>query len=186
MDGGSGGGAGGGDAGGGGGDGGAPHDAGYHGPLSHRAVGELCSHTRTTGIIDMGAIGGCMSDAECDGGINGRCSPSGGGARINHCTYDECFSDSDCPSGVPCACRSVSNANTCLTQSDCQLDSMCGDGGYCSLSPSSSLDCTPSYHCHTSQDRCLNNFDCSDAGDQLCAYDAVNARFDCASFCLVP
>jgi hypothetical protein len=185
VDGGSGGGAGGGDAGSGGGDAGAPFDAGFRGPLSHRPVGEMCSHSRPAGIRDMNAFG-CTSDAECDAGINGRCSVTSGGALMNRCTYDECFADSDCPAGVPCECRSIANANVCLTSSGCTLDAQCGDGGYCSLSKMSSFSCSETWQCHTPQDRCLNDFDCSDAGTGLCAYDAINVRWDCALFCAIP
>jgi len=127
-----------------------------------------------------------MSDAECDAGINGRCGVNGGGALINVCSYDECFSDPDCTTGAPCACRSVSNANTCLTDSDCRVDADCGDGGYCSLSPASSLSCAMSYHCHTANDQCLNDFDCSDAGTALCAFDPGNLNWACTFFCALP
>jgi hypothetical protein len=192
MDGGTGGGSGGGTSGtggsgggGGGSGGGSATGGGKEVPLSHRPMGEMCSHTRPAGIPTVGAPG-CMSDAECDGGINGRCSVNNGGAQFNVCTYDECFSDADCMGGAPCACRMTSEANRCLTQSDCRVDSDCGDGGYCSLSPASQLNCVQSYHCHTPNDQCLNSADCGDAGTALCAYDMNSLNWACTFFCAIP
>jgi hypothetical protein len=185
----AGGGSGGGSAdsgsGGGGGGGGGSSGGGKEIPLNHRPTGEMCSHSRPSGIPTVGAPG-CMSDAECDGGVNGRCSVNNGGAQFNVCTYDECFSDTDCTGGVPCECRKTSEANRCLTQSDCRLDSDCGDGGFCALSPASQLSCTPAYHCTTPNDQCVNSFDCSDAGTKLCAYDPGNLNWTCTFFCAIP
>src|SRR5262249_504156 len=54
---------------------------------------------------------------------------------------DECFTDSNCPSGAPCICRtsaSDDSANICATGGNCVLDSDCGPGGFCSPSEWSS------------------------------------------------
>jgi hypothetical protein len=158
-------------------------------PLNHRATGARCPSQRGPGV----GAGGC-SDSECDGGINGRCIYVG---LSLGCTYDECFTDSDCPPGPggPCICRlSPSEPNSCAS-GNCVVDSSCGSGNYCSLSFTACAFVT--YFCHTPSDTCIDDTDCADfdAGDQsapptggICAYDSHVAHWVCRSrpFCNLP
>ncbi len=153
--------------------------------MNHRPVGEICPQTRGPGMPVMGEFG-CSADTDCDGGVNGRCNSNGGGALMNVCTYDECFSDTDCPTGIPCACRSQFNANVCLTESGCRIDSDCGTNGFCSLAPRTASSCVEAYYCHTANDSCLSDSDCADGGPSLCGYEPANQRWACASFCAIP
>ena len=42
----------------------------------------------------------CTADAQCTDGDNGRCMAPLGGAAVNQCSYDQCFSDADCDSAA--------------------------------------------------------------------------------------
>jgi hypothetical protein len=166
-------------------------------PLTHRATAACCPAERGPGPsaqpypAEVGQdlspnAGPCTSDSDCTAGINGRCSFESlvGSA----CTYDECFTDSQCGSKVPCICRSSSTDNTpnaCdfggrtsagddVRPSNCAVDADCGPGGYCSPSavPTSALHGAVNvcfgpnpFYCHTASDLCVNDSDClSDAG----------------------
>lgn len=140
---------------GGGGAGPSPGDAGTTSgganagrvPRKHRAAGSACPQDRGSvalpdncfadGGADPGLVG-CLHDAECTAGTNGRCMRVAlFGPCVTSCSYDGCFDDGDCPSYAPCACRASApevSANSCLTASNCQVDSDCGVNGYCSPS----------------------------------------------------
>lgn len=80
----------------------------------------------------------CVVDADCTAGPNGRCSHlhRGPASLRLFCTYDECARDDDCAEGA-CACRasaSSSEANDCLSPSECRTDADCGANGFCSPS----------------------------------------------------
>jgi hypothetical protein len=117
-------------------------------PVYHRATHAICPSQRgagTPGLMEIGVPGFppcptpppptticCSSDSQCDGGTNGRCTGSGV-EGTNVCTYDECFTDSNCPSETPCICRSSpadNVANVCVPGGNCVVDSDCG-GRYC-------------------------------------------------------
>jgi hypothetical protein len=138
-----------------------------------------------TGPADANQNGNCEEDCDCTMGKNGRCL-MGGPAPITFCSYDECFSDSDCPTGVPCACRSSSSSadpNYCVSGSTCRVDSDCGPGGSCS--PSEYMQwCGPHYHCHTAADTCINDGDC--AGTQGCNFDTSAGHWACGGGCGPP
>jgi hypothetical protein len=122
---------------------------------------------------------GCDADATCAAGKNGRCyTPvSGCGCAPNICTYDECFSDADCADGSPCECRAAFayEANVCVKNGNCRVDTDCGAAGYCS--PSGVSNCMTAYFCHTPDDECVDAADCS--GDRECAFDAAAKRWKC-------
>ncbi len=114
-------------------------------PLNHRPVAVPCPQQRGEDPMpycvpagDGGCAGNtCNSDSYCTMGTNGRCGrwflPG-----IATCSYDQCFSDSDCPGGLPCECRtSVTDdaPNICANGGNCSVDSDCGPGGYCSPQP---------------------------------------------------
>jgi hypothetical protein len=166
-------------------DAGGPEASEPMAPEYHRASGECCTADRAPGDTfdafehDQGT---CMSDSDCDAGVNGRCLA----IQFFGCSYDTCFSDSDCAPRTPCLCRPLPTSqspNYCAGGSECATDSDCGPGGYCSPSPSPDYSCLtanpPAYYCHTPQDECTNDSDCGslDAGDpsfhdvNLCLYE---------------
>ncbi len=177
-------------------------------PLNHRASA-CCSsqrgpgpgtHPYAAGFAAIGPDGGvaCSSDSQCRGGTNGRCFPFEGMVGPGGCSYDECSSDSDCPSATPCVCRSAptdSYANVCAPHGNCAVDSDCGPGGYCSPSNSENR-CwgLSTYFCHTALDTCTNDADCpgSDGGSlgstsAVCAYDPQARHWACMQVgCYLP
>jgi len=167
-------------------------------PLYHRATHATCPSQRGPGAPGPPSCATppppssvcCTSDSDCDGGSNGRCL--NGGRAGTRCTYDECFSDSNCPSGTPCICRtsSADNAsNACVTGSRCVIDSDCGPSSYCSPSPApSQYGCQGPgpYFCHTASDACIDDADCfvDGGGGFFCAYDPQAHRWGCTpQFC---
>lgn len=160
-------------------------------PESHRASADPCPMARGPGdtiMSDGGPTGACHRDADCTMGRNGRCLLTDF-PPTTVCSYDDCYSDSDCAGNVACACRASgsSNApNVCAVGSDCRVDSDCaGPCGYCS--PSGNPFFPPAlYFCHTPADTCTNDRDCpSDPGDcqQGCEYDASAGHWACAAEC---
>lgn len=177
-------------------------------PVYHRAAPATCPPKRgpgTSGVVVNGMPGFpacpmppspttvcCSSDSDCDAGTNGRCTGSNSGPLPsgNQCTYDECFIDSNCPSGTPCICRSSptdNTANVCVTGGNCVVDSDCGSGSYCSPSPLlNSCDDPGPYYCHTAADTCVDDSDCFvDGGASFfCAYDPKARHWGCSEwFC---
>jgi hypothetical protein len=153
-------------------------------PLSHRASGTPCPMQRGAGDTDGLRSGDCDADTACTAGTNGRCLPSCGppGCFASVCSYDGCFSDSDCSAKTPCGCRpsaSSSNANACIGASRCAVDSDCGPGGYCSLSDFGW--CGASYQCHTPCDACIDDADCSSG--EPCAFHGTLGYWACGSTC---
>ena len=154
-------------------------------PLQHRAVATTCPTGRAPGLSYTNpAIGECAKDSTCLAGINGRCL-IGGPLPVSACSYDDCFSDADCPANTPCDCRSSAASqfpNSCLTGSDCRVDSDCGPGNFCSPSPVSWYG--TAYHCHTTGDTCVNDSDCGQY--QNCAFDSTNSYWSCAAIVPAP
>lgn len=170
-------------------------------PTNHRPNDVTCPQERGPGSASV--VDECSQDAECTQGINGRCiSPNVvgpfGGSR---CSYDQCFSDADCPANQPCKCResaALNLPNICIAGGNCRIDSDCGLDGFCSPSLfyiDSSIDATSSsgsgfatfgYFCHTSKDRCRNDSDCdasncrpaAGCGFMACGY-STDDRWDC-------
>ena len=155
-------------------------DEGTPAPLFHRPTGTTCPAARAPGAnicncagapgvcAPCAPPGGCAEDSDCTAGINGRCLDEGPLPNMQ-CSYDDCFSDVDCPAHTPCNCRdsaSSSTPNSCLTGSNCRVDSDCGPGGFCSPSQPSWNELT--YDCHTASDTCLNDSEC--ASNQGCVF----------------
>jgi hypothetical protein len=187
-------------------------------PLNHRPTPACCPAQRgpgpsgqpyPSGVASFLSpdAGGCTSDSQCTSGVNGRCFPNGGLVGPGGCSYDECFTDSNCGSRTPCLCRNSStdnSANACDLGGNCAVDSDCGPGGYCS--PSDLIQTNGAvnacygaslYYCHTASDLCINDLDCasSDAGmpttspypAYACAYDAQDNRWECiTTYCALP
>ncbi len=168
-------------------------------PALHRAAGSSCPAARGAGQIcsfgvDAGA-NACLADSDCTAGTNGRCfSPNGPVPECNptSCSYDDCSSDSDCPTHVPCLCRASaadSAANRCVAGGNCAVDADCGPGGYCSPGGTTDFCFTPIYFCHTPADTCVDNSDCPRSPSnypQSCNYDPQSGHFACGGACVSP
>ena len=160
-------------------------------PMKHRAVASSCPEQRDAGSGPQGSCGDgvqnvCLSDADCAPGTNGRCLANWRLPCLSACSYDTCFSDSECADNQPCQCRdsaSSTDANQCMTGGNCRIDADCGPGGYCSPGSSSpclcNRPCGGGYFCHTPNDTCLEDSDCGTDGN--CIYDSVAKRWGCAS-----
>lgn len=165
-------------------------------PTVHRAVAVKCGPSIRTGERDP-TLKGCVSDAECQKGANGRCERHmfAHAQFANRCIYDECSADDDCTKqdqdplstrlgAGPCVCGEKGKANVCMS-GNCRTDADCGSR-FCS--PSRDFNCgyegTPGYYCHTSDDQCLNDSDCTtDASgpEAQCRYDPEAKRWACSS-----
>lgn len=131
-------------------------------PVEHRSVAAACDDVRPKGSGGDPSFRGCLVDEDCNEGANGRCNFDRRGSR---CSYDTCFSDSDCGTNV-CACESpdVSHiGNKCLI-GNCQVDADCGTDGFCSPTFGScgNYNGDIAYFCHTPEDECIDDSDCSD------------------------
>jgi hypothetical protein len=170
-------------------------------PVVHRPSGSVCPSQRGAGTVctippDTFAAGSnCSSDADCTAGANGRCIDYNGPIPTcypNTCSYDTCFSDSDCPKDQPCLCRGSADsnvANTCKAGGNCAIDSDCGPGGECSPGSTQYWCGVPGYFCHTAQDTCVNDSDCpanASGHAQECDYDVQAGYFACAVICPAP
>ena len=176
-------------------------------PFQHRSAPASCPSQRGPGpsCANTTCSSSCSSDSQCIDGENGRCFPWEGLVSLGGCSYDECFTDSNCGSRTPCICRSSptdNNANMCDVGGNCALDSDCGPGGYCSPSMETCYSTNPEavvegrnyggpnpYYCHTASDLCINDSDCAspDAGTATtptltytpCAYNVQDERWEC-------
>ncbi len=156
-------------------------------PLKHRASAIACGLSAPIAphLSDAGYYidASCQSDAACatDLSLTETCRayPDADGATF--CNADQCFTDEDCTGHGPCDClysdRSVGNLHACYP-GNCQVDSDCGPGGYCS--PSLESDCSHAspdnvtYLCHTAKDECANDSDCAACGaGAFCAVTQV-------------
>jgi hypothetical protein len=167
----------------------APPDPSGRVPARHRPTAAACDSNRPASTSSFGGGGGvCATDADCTDGINGRCGASG---RVIGCTYDDCFTDSDCSGdkgGGVCGCRGdqVDGANVCLTSGNCHVDADCGPGGYCSPSLGScgTYAGVEGYYCHTASDECIDDTDCPTQpglAPAYCAFMPDTGRWQCSS-----
>jgi hypothetical protein len=148
-------------------------------PAHHRAAPNDCAPS--------GYTLPCVTDEDCavftDAGypLTGACVATGGGKQ---CSYDDCLRDSDCLTATDvCVCPNdlpqtpPQRENVC-THGTCRSDSECGDGLYCSPSfrvycGEASLD---AFYCHTCEDTCLDDADCSGS---RCTYDPSIGHWAC-------
>ncbi len=151
-------------------------------PQQHRPTVAACSTTRPPGITtDGGLVGTCATDADCTQGTNGRCGPSQ--AKGYSCSYDLCFTDTDCAAGTSCNCSPQGNA--CLP-STCRSDADCAGLG---CSPTYDTSCgayhgTQGIYCHTKDDTCTDDTDCTEGGAGYCAYQLDVGHWACSyGFC---
>lgn len=170
-----------------------------HAPDAHRATATPCPSERPPTVCAHAEAGTpppnggeCNVDSDCTAGRNGRCNVAAPFSGIcSFCSYDQCFSDTDCPGETLCECRTgYYEANTCRVAS-CHVDADCGERGYCSnsvvpLCPSGGAPPTFSegYFCHTSQDTCFDDDDCpkNPGGPfQLCRF-AAPGSWQCVQY----
>jgi hypothetical protein len=164
-------------------------------PNLHRAVATECPHDRPAPTCVHAppsplppSDGGCNVDTDCVGGTNGRCvSDEPFILNCGVCSYDVCFTDSDCNGAGPCDCHSgFRGANVCSPGS-CRVDADCGVGGYCSPSLPScpgypDIQGKSGFFCHKPTDECFDDSDCSQSRTNICRYDGTTSAWRCMEF----
>jgi hypothetical protein len=144
---------------GGGGAGGAclGDGAGAGGAPSHRPASIRCPVTVDGVPARDGGVVSCATDSDC---------LVDGAATFFHfcvshqCGVDQCFTDSDCPSGQMCGCASsfrsltLVRTNLCVS-TGCRVDADCASG---LCSPNGSDE---GYYCHGPADTCRVDADCA-------------------------
>jgi len=158
--------------------------------VTHRVVAIDCNPSRPPGQAYPDLDSGCVTDDDCDAGVNGRCIGLASGCSAcvwNACSYDTCMSDDAC-AGHACACREAFPTaynwpDFCDTIGNCRVDSDC-PSGFCSASFVSGC-APPAYYCRTSDDECIADVDCKDGGyNHICGFDAVKKRWTCQHQCV--
>lgn len=132
----------------------------------------------------------CRTHSDCHQGKNGRCVGNDVDGFL--CTYDECFTDSDCRIDQVCVCEGgiFSDNNRCVSvsseRSGCRTNADCAASGVCS--PSRHYQCGADvsvfYACRTCEDECVLDEDCPAlaAGKPICRFDGT--KWSCST--LVP
>jgi len=150
----------------------------YGNVTNHRPTPVTCPATTSPDNGDGGVnSSACQTSADC---LNmGHCTAA------HECSYDACTQDQDCGATAVCSCQGQtfgwahqSNGNTCVP-SNCRQDSDCGAGGRCS--PTLGYGSGPfygieGYFCHTPNDHCHNDSDCSNA---YCEFDEISGYWSC-------
>ena len=146
-------------------------------PAVHRVEPIACDNVRDSPPVNMSAEEGCTSHADCTEGTNGRCLADRFG---NSCSYDGCFEDSEC--GGPCICGVGVGSNSC-TGGGCQVDADCGPGGWCSPTYGScgQFGGIVAFECHTENDECTDDSDCSDLANGYCTFAAEVGHWVCGN-----
>lgn len=158
-------------------------------PDAHRAAATDCDDVRDTFDVNVDpnhpAVS-CATHEACTDGANGRCI--GNSHDGWYCSYDECFTDSECGADAVCQCEGGfrGDHNICLA-GNCVTDSDCGDTGFCSPSFGDCGDYfgTIGWFCHTCDDECVNDADCggdpSGFGQPYCMYDGAVGHWRCSN-----
>ena len=158
-------------------------------PPEHRAAASACSlSSRFPLSADGGAIA-CASAADCSGDAASVLEPIA--CLGGQCTYDQCLTDSDCPTGSLCLCAAdagggnIIHANACVPAA-CRLDSDC-PSGYCSPDRTY-CDEVSGYYCHSPHDTCVDptiDCPCITQGGAGCLYAPQVGYWVCGqSICL--
>ena len=105
------------------------------------------------------------------------------GCIHNVCSFDECLTDTDCPTGEACGCADEQsgngeNFNRCFP-ANCRTDADCGSGYTCSPSRSGSCGYLQGYQCHTAGDTCTTDADCCNPATPQCQYQPTLGHFAC-------
>ena len=155
-------------------------------PEKHRVGGLTCRRDRPTFPVDVqpnGPPASCTQHSDCTAGVNGRCV--GNGHDGWRCSYDECFTDSECSGGAVCDCEGGwrTGANACKA-GNCRKDADCGGCGFCSpsLGGCGEYGGVVGYFCHTTKDTCVNDKDCGEQNGQpgYCAFQPTVGAWQCA------
>ena len=174
--------------------GGAPGGSGGTGSGGGGAAGTSCATHRATPVSCPQSVAStmqtCQSDADCGGVMMfttpGRCVSFNGQMQ---CSYDTCLSDDDCGARpATCVCAGqwfvyshVAPGNGCKT-GNCRDDGDCAGSG---CAPSVGFGATfygyVGYFCHTPQDQCRCDADCTSPLSS-CAYNPEIGAWACASF----
>ncbi len=163
---------------------GGPSCGGAHPAPTGRPSDVACPATPPVSNAPDAAAPSCTTLTDCtgDGGIN--ISPYGG-CLNGVCSRDQCLLDSDCGSGMLCACTSqlgyrgnaIQSGNQCIA-TNCRLDSDCGSGGVCSPSNGDSCGGLSGFFCHSAADTCLTNADCC-GSTPSCVYQPTLGHWAC-------
>lgn len=121
----------------------------------------------------------CEGDADCSILPGGRCVKA---VTHSDCQYNsQCEVDSDCGTGLRCACT---DGDMFCVRADCSHDSDCSSGQRCMPTPTCAGIGIAGYHCTTTADTCRIGEDCSSG---LCAFNESASRWDCSAMrCTVP
>jgi hypothetical protein len=156
--------------------------AGSGAPLSTpvgRPQAVACSATTTDGGGPVAGLGeACTADSDCTGVADNAWCFQG------KCGFDQCLTDSDCPSGNVCRCSDQVGGdalpgNSCVP-SGCRVDADCGPAEVCSPDNSGRCGTLLGYECHSAQDTCHSAADCS--GDTpRCDYQPELRYWTCSA-----
>jgi hypothetical protein len=137
-------------------------------PPPHRPIVVACAPVASAAAVaaplpppqDAGVMS-CLTDNDC--------RPEGGIVFAaychNHaCTPDQCFTDSDCPTGQACGCANqfggnALHANRCVPTA-CHTDADC-TSGLCSPANTGYCGSFQGYHCRGAADTCRADTDCA-------------------------
>lgn len=170
---------------------GGPLSTGVSTPTAHRPNSPSACTPQGPGYCPAGYGGACAKDADCTGGLDGRCvatAPSTCG-----CRYDACLTDADCAVGTDCACDALrggagsSGSPTVCLPSNCRTDADCASH-YCSPSVTGSCGGNSGWYCHVAGDECGSDADCivTTQGQRgACTYSLELGHWTCTSvpFC---
>lgn len=173
----------------GGGDGGTADGSGGSCPVNlagtptGRPTATMCAPTMIPLPAEDAGTTSCTTDSDCAGNTYARYCHGGA------CVADQCFADSDCPSGQACACSNeqVGNAvhtNSCV-MAQCRVDSDCGAGEVCSVTATDL--CSgggPFFACHSSADKCRVDSDCCPSAPS-CRYQSTVGHWECSPRCTI-
>ena len=125
----------------------------------------------------------CFSDSDCPNNQPCGCRASASDNRKNACLAgSNCRIDTDCGPVGYCSPSQVGNLCVCMSAAFCKPD----DSGACYVGltqvPCLCGDsCGHGYFCHTPQDTCVDDSDCTDAN--ACNFDLLSQTWTC-SWCM--
>jgi hypothetical protein len=149
-------------------------------PAKHRDKHEACSKDDSAAVVPFERKWvppgpACKTKADCTARPNGRCGHG-------HCTYDACYEDKDCKTGV-CMCQEENSEGWRCKPGDCSVDADCGAQGFCSPTVDSSCGAffgVVGFYCHRPDDECTDDADCNkEEKHGYCAYFADKKHWAC-------
>ena len=121
--------------------------------------------------------GSCDEHSDCTEGVNGRCVAVTFGLA---CTYDECFTDTDCEANELCQCGGDTGLGNRCVRSNCRSNADCGDG-VCAASYAV-LGCgfgPTGWYCQDSADDCASDEDCTIGLG--CYFSTTESKWTCGA-----